>query len=411
MDSAGSKAFWALTLILALLVSVTCIPLAVVEAQPEHWWDDGYYYRWQVDVTNNMAGDALPAGYPVKLVMDTVTDDMHDDGYDLRVVYWDGSNHELDRHLIDMNTAETEVWFQTYASISAGSTDDEYYIYYKNATATNPPDDLIDVFVPNKDANTQALYYFEDGSGITLTDYSDNSNTGTLTNMEVEDWVTGKHGEALNFDGTNEYVEVPDDSSLSITGEITIEAWVKQTSVESWAAIVTKGTSATWNSNNYVMGLQSGKPDFRWNGTGSVLADDVLSTDVWYHLAFVAETGTTNALKIYVNDNLVKQGNRTGNPTANNQALHIGSDDGTSDNFNGVIDGVRISNTAKSSFPYGAVSSEPSAALKGAPTPIPEIPIGPIAIVALGVGLFGLFRWRSRRTDSGLAKSDLAQIG
>jgi hypothetical protein len=56
-------------------------------------------------------------------------------------------------------------------------------------------------------------------------DISKYGNNGTLQNMEPEDWVTGKYGYALDFDGTNEYVNVPDDTSLEPTS-VTVEAWI-----------------------------------------------------------------------------------------------------------------------------------------------------------------------------------------
>jgi hypothetical protein len=71
-----------------------------------------------------------------------------------------------------------------------------------------------------------------------VSDKSGNSNTGTptvdngtLKNMESGDWLSGSNchsGSCLNFDGVDEYVNIPDDDSLDGYKNITIEAWINQ---------------------------------------------------------------------------------------------------------------------------------------------------------------------------------------
>lgn len=105
------------------------------------WWDSDYGYRRQIFITNN-AGTDLKSGYTVKTVLNTASlvseGKMLPAGNDLRVCYWDGSNWtELDRDVINMDSASTEVWFKTQADIS--TSDSNYYIYYDNPSAGSPP--------------------------------------------------------------------------------------------------------------------------------------------------------------------------------------------------------------------------------------------------------------------------------
>ena len=66
-----------------------------------------------------------------------------------------------------------------------------------------------------------------EGGGLVAFDASGFRNNGTLTNMDPgTDWVGGQRGWALDFDGSNDYVDLANPSSLNITGELTISAWV-----------------------------------------------------------------------------------------------------------------------------------------------------------------------------------------
>src|SRR5262249_52168566 len=70
-----------------------------------------------------------------------------------------------------------------------------------------------------------AAYGFNEGTGTTTSDYSGNGNNGTLINGPV--FVAGKNGNALSFDGVNDYVLVPNSSSLDISGtKIAVSLWV-----------------------------------------------------------------------------------------------------------------------------------------------------------------------------------------
>lgn len=64
------------------------------------------------------------------------------------------------------------------------------------------------------------LWHF-DGDAL---DSSGNDNDGDVYGATAG--VPGKFGNALSFDGVNDYVDCGNDASLDITTAITIEAWV-----------------------------------------------------------------------------------------------------------------------------------------------------------------------------------------
>jgi len=151
-------------------------------------------------------------------------------------------------------------------------------------------------------------------------------------------------GNALNFDGVNDYVSIPDANSLDLTSSYTIEAWIKPTSFSASAGIVSKYHSD--NSNGYLLRLAGTAPYTGINFDGLETATGILEAGKWYHIAAV-KSGSTRTL--YINGVAVSMPNGSAITTAaNTDVLAIGVDYLASPRyFNGSIDEVRIWNTAR----------------------------------------------------------------
>ena len=78
---------------------------------------------------------------------------------------------------------------------------------------------------------------FDDTTGTSAT--NEVGPNGTLYNMTNADWVAGKFGNALDFDGSNDYVELPE--SVGSHASITVSAWLKPTEL-AWDIIASKST-------------------------------------------------------------------------------------------------------------------------------------------------------------------------
>ncbi|MHC4240966.1 MAG: LamG domain-containing protein, partial [Planctomycetota bacterium] len=98
----------------------------------------------------------------------------------------------------------------------------------------------------NVSANLVAHWKFDDGSGATAQDSSGNGYDGTLLGEPT--WVAGNIGGALEFDGTNDYVELPIGSLISSLTNSTFAIWVDFSNEGgAWQRILDFGTGMTVN--------------------------------------------------------------------------------------------------------------------------------------------------------------------
>jgi hypothetical protein len=74
------------------------------------------------------------------------------------------------------------------------------------------------------DANTAALYHFDETNGTIAQDSSPHDNDGAIT---AGTFSAGNLNNSLNFNGTTSYVTAPDSPSVSLTQQNSIEAWTR----------------------------------------------------------------------------------------------------------------------------------------------------------------------------------------
>jgi hypothetical protein len=73
---------------------------------------------------------------------------MRSDCNDLRIARFAANTWtQLDRQVINCNTASTTIWFKLQADIAANGSDTSYSLFYGNANATAPPTNLNNVFL------------------------------------------------------------------------------------------------------------------------------------------------------------------------------------------------------------------------------------------------------------------------
>ena len=127
---------------------------------------------------------------------------------------------------------------------------------------------------------------FNEGAGPTAGDGA-GPNNGVLVGNTA--WTTDTpdgSGASLSFDGSGDYVRVSDHSSLHLTGQLTLMAWVKETAVGQYAKVISRRSGNYF----YFLGVDNGKP---YGGIGDDVDFEVtvktllMSLDRWNHLALV----------------------------------------------------------------------------------------------------------------------------
>ncbi len=212
-----------------------------------------------------------------------------------------------------------------------------------------------------------AAYSFDEGSGTVLHDSSGNGNNGTITNAT---WSTaGKYGDALSFNGTSALVTIPDSTSLHLTTGMTLEAWVDPSAVSSvWRDVIYKGNdnyfleATSTQSKVPAAGATLGSSDVATYGTAA------LTANTW---AFLTETYNGSTLALYVNGTQVSSLAETGNIATSTNSLQIGGDSIYGQFFAGLIDNVRIYNTA---LTQSQIQSDMTTAVTSAPVVTGETP-------------------------------------
>lgn len=140
------------------------------------------------------------------------------------------------------------------------------------------------------------------------------------------EWVDGKVGKALDFDGKDDYVEIPDSESLHITDEFTAIVWGNvnwlDTEKNHSAALFGKGPSTGWGptyllrmifrgTGGYTSGTCYDGIEFAWEG-GWLNPEDI-GTETWKQYISTFEKATSSGFS-YINLEKVAESSGGGTP-------------------------------------------------------------------------------------------------
>jgi hypothetical protein len=185
---------------------------------------------------------------------------------------------------------------------------------------------------------------FDEGTGSVAADSSGNGNDGTL-HGPVEWTADGRVNGALKFTGPYNYVLVPSDPTLNPTQQITIAAWINP----SWTGnnrILQKSTEGPDNQYRF---LKEGGNNIRVHlppAANFEVTGKLPPNGEWTHLA---ATYDHSMIRVYFDAELQGETAFSQNLDTSDGPLFIGtkwSQAPAGDEFNGILDDVRIYNRA-----------------------------------------------------------------
>jgi len=199
---------------------------------------------------------------------------------------------------------------------------------------------LLILSAPLLRAETVALWLCDEGSGNTLIDSSGNGHDGELQGDAT--WTEGKYGMALELHGNPDYVLVEGSKDLTGPGEMTVEVWVNCPLQGDYHIPIAKGVKGPGHWEIYLLAgpgfLSTYIPDL-----GDFTGSHCVADDTWHHCAMIWDG---KSIRLYADGDLVDEWNPGGKIVADDQPLHIGSLVAKTLWHTGLLDEIRISNTA-----------------------------------------------------------------
>jgi hypothetical protein len=157
----------------------------------------------------------------------------------------------------------------------------------------------------------------DDGAGSTVADLSPNGNDGTALNGPI--WVTRCDGRSvLSLDGVNDYVSIPADAALDVSGDATLSGWFCLYDTFDNTATNSVVIAEKFNHNdenlhvalvgvNYTNGSPpTGSLVFKLNGATAAYRytwtnQTTWQAGVWYHFAITIDADTPANNRVLVN--------------------------------------------------------------------------------------------------------------
>jgi hypothetical protein len=224
------------------------------------------------------------------------------------------------------------------------------YAYLNTSVTNSDPANSLTGFI---DCNNSLVGWWrfnnEAGESSTLfKDWSTYGNNGTCSGASCPVSAAGKFGNALQFDGTDDYVDAGNGASLNITNAITVEAWIKTTTTASQRGIIQKinywTTGWTITQNGAYFNVNFGTPggtSLGWKSSNKIINDGI-----WHHISAVVNN---NWLYLYTDGVASGSYDITGVGSLSSTAnLKIGYYSSGTPYFSGSIDEVKIWNRALS---------------------------------------------------------------
>ncbi len=314
-------------------------------------------YSRNITINTSVSGAGITsnqAGFPMLVRLTSNNFDFsqaQDSGQDLRFAKSNGVQFPYQIEQWNTNTQTAIIWVKIDTVFGSNST--QYFtMYWGNPSAIGRSNGAA---VFDTGTGFQGVWHMSQdpsGGANSILDATYNASNGSpQASMGSSNLVSGTAGNALNFNGSPQNLQVSSSSNYKISNQFTIQAWVKTTvaSYSAWQHIW-----GDWGGTSSI--------EFPINTTGHIFLDvsstgsnsdgltgnTALPLNTW---CFVAGTFNAGTFNVYYNnsaDATTKTGSAITSVYNSSQTKTIGSRDDPIDYFTGSVDEVCISNVARS---------------------------------------------------------------
>ena len=220
---------------------------------------------------------------------------------------------------------------------------------------------LIGVFVWISAASADLVgwWRFDEGAGIVA---ADSSGHGLDASIEGAIWAEGQSGSALEFNGTDSLVRIPEYTTGLVK---TVAMWIKIDEVQDGQKQMFNGNGPPHMNFELATGQIEGRV---YTGSGNItLTGPEVSVGVWTHVAWVWDF-TANRSELYIDGESVALGEASNTLEHASESIIGRHPSATTASFLGAIDEVRVYDHA---LDLGEIQAamRGSAALSSSPNP------------------------------------------
>ncbi len=319
------------------------------------WYNGNWLYRKKFTVQHSKVNGDL-SDFPVYLKLndfgDSFFNTVKNDGSDIVITSSDKIT-KLARELEFINTTANTgaLWFKAGNLYNTSNTD--FYMYYgfasaaeTNSTSTWKSSYKVVSHLHETPTASNTDTEFQDST-------SNNNDAKSLGTMGSGDRIAGQIGNGTDLDGTDDYLDFGNITSISKVNGFTLSAWIKPSGTSGYLPIFAKGTTS-------VISLMHDGTN--WRGTSGSNGSDTLyhtknlaRNTNWIYSVMVFDYdisgGGNNRFKIYVNGDLLtsmtyaKIKKKSG---GNGASLFAGRQNSSIYPYysNGDLDELRVSNSA-----------------------------------------------------------------
>jgi len=358
----------AINVVVALALALMMLPLFPQPAYAQAWLSGGWDQRVMLTIDSGdidatltwfpvmvyISGSSGINGEDVTFVFDEIAND--NNRKKIAVTEDDGETElyvEIEKW--DNGGEEAWLWVSRDGWEIASGTDTDIYLYYDADHADN------DAHVADSGSRTEvwdsgymAVHHFDGSAETELDDSTENDNDMTAEGGAPVYNSVGMIGNAVDFDGSSDYITMPDSTSLDIgTDALTLSFWMKPDFDETGSASQILDKMGSDNADAYRLFFLPTISNWRFRvGLGGT--DQNFDTtgidwtaDEWHHM-----TATYDGSNVLIYWDAVEVydagGSITGTVDDDSGPVALGArSDGGAGYFDGTIDEARISNVGR----------------------------------------------------------------